>query len=221
MGVWNLDAQYLAGISPVSSLTFIASQRSTTIPTNTISGKTQGFLGIIWQTGFNNGSYPVDVTSPGWTRVSGGIGLLSGLYWRMNLQVKILSLSELGTSITPIAYNASNINVLLFGTNDNIPISLITTGSAGFSAGTGALSRTIDPTGETNKTLLYLSQMYNSSAPINPTFTGATATVLSGASDHQLRYYISPKSEINKPVVTTGMSSGSYNHMSAQYIGVV
>lgn len=220
MGIWNLKAPYLNSLPP-ANLEFIASNRSTTIPTNTIGGKTQGFLGVIWQTGFNSGSFPADVVSPGWTRVSGGTGLLGGLYWRMNLQVKSLSLAELGTSITSIPYtNGTNINVALFGTNGNLPINTITFGSVGFSAGTGALSHTIDPTGETSKLLLYISQQYNFSAPVSPTFTGADATVLSGASDHQLRYYVSPKTETSKPIVTTGMNSGTYNHMSAQYIGV-
>lgn len=222
IGVWDLSAPYLAGLASVSSLTFISlSSRSSTIPTNTIAGKTQGFLGVIWQTGFNNSSFPADVTSPGWTLVSGGTALLGSLYWRMNLQVKILSLSELGTTITPITYaNGNNINIALFGTNDDVPIKLLTSGSAGFSSGNSVLSRTINPTAEPNKTLLYISQMYNFSAPVSPTFTGATATVLSAGSDQQLRYYISPKSEIAKPTVTTGMAAGTYNHMTAQYIGV-
>lgn len=221
IGTWNLSAPYLAGLASVGSLSLISSNRSLTIPTNTIAGKTQGFLGVIWQTGFNNSSFPSDVTSTGWTRVSGGTAILGGLYWRMNLQVKSLSLSELGTTVIPIPYlNGANMNVALFGTNDNVPINLITFGSAGFTSGTGAVSLPINPAGDPNKTLLYISQMYNFSVPNSPTFSGTTATVLSAGGDQQLRYYISPKSEIAKPTVITGMSAGTYNHMSAQYIGV-
>jgi hypothetical protein len=222
-GVWDLDYQVRAKKDilwpQLNTLVYInnASQ-STTIPLNTISGKTQGFLGIIWQTGFNSGSTPADVVSPGWTAINSATRSISGV-WRFSLQYKILSLAELGTTITPITYTSgTNRHILLLGTDGNYPISQVSIGTVNSSGVNDPPAQTLNSTTVGRKLVLNIAQYYGYTTPVSPTFTGATPTVLSGTSDHQLRFYASPVTEVTKPIITVDAASNNYSQLASAYL---
>ena len=223
-GVWDLDSQLRAKkdiLWPrLNTLVYINNVSSTTIPLNNISGKTQGFLGIIWQTGFNSsGGTPTDVVSPGWTSINSGTRGSGVGTWRFSLQYKVLSLSELGTTITPITYTGgSNYKILLLGTNANYPISQVSLGTVNSAAPNDPPAQTLNSTAAGRNLVLNIAQYYGSPAAASPTFTGATPTVLNGTSDHQLRFYASPLTEVTKPIITVDEGNNTYSQLASAYL---
>jgi hypothetical protein len=193
---------------------------TTTIPTGTL-GKTKGFLGIMWQTGFNNSSYPTDVVSPGWTKIAGITKLVSGTYWRSSIQYKILTLAELGTSPTYITYTGgSEKNVSLFETTRNINISSIVAGSVFDDNLNDPTSHTINPSTVSNRTVLYFCSYYGFSLN-TPVFSNASYTEYpAGGTTFISRFHISPPSVLTKPIVTVDLGSNAYSHMSGFYLKI-
>lgn len=190
---------------------------SATIPTGT-SGKTKGFLGIIWQTGFNNSSYPIDSVSPGWTKVAGTTKIGGGYYWRSSLQYKILTLSELGTSPTYINYTGgSEKYVSLFETTTNVGISSVIAGNIFNDASNDPASYTINPSTISNRTVLYFCNYYGF-ALTSPVFTGASYTEVGGSL--MSRFHISPPTVLTKPIVTVDLGNNGYSHMSGFYLKI-
>jgi hypothetical protein len=222
-GVWDLDSQLRAKkdiLWPrLNTLVYINNVGSTTIPSNNISGKTTGFLGILWQTGFNSSGFPTDVVSPGWTAINSGTRSSANGGWRFSLQYKVLSLAELGTTITPIIYTGgTNRQILLLGTDSNYPISQVSLGTVNSSGANDPPAQTLNSTAAGRNLVLNIAQYYGFAAPVSPTFTGATPTVLNSTSDHQLRFYASPFTEVTKPTITVDLGSNAYSQLASTYL---
>ena len=222
-GVWDLDSQLRAKkdiLWPrLNTLVYINWVAGITIPSNNIAGKTTGFLCILWQTGFNSagGGTPTDVVSPGFTSINSGTKGTGVGIWRFTLQYKVLSLAELGTTITPQPYTGgSNRQILLLGTDGNYPISQVSIGTVNSSAATDPPAQTLDSTAAGRNLVLNIAQYYGS-AISGPTFTGATPTLLN-TGDHQLRFYASPFTEVTKPIITVDLGSQTYSHLASTYL---
>lgn len=223
-GVWDLDSQLRAKkdiLWPrLNTLVYINWLAGTTIPSNNIAGKTTGFLGILWQTGFNSsgGGTPTDVVSPGWTSINSAIKSTGLGIWRFSLQYKVLSLGELGTTITPQTYTGgANRQILLLGTDANYPISQVSIGTVNSNAATDPPAQTLNSTAAGRNLVLNIAQYYGSATPVSPTFTGATPTLLN-AGDHQLRFYASPFTEVTKPTITIDEGSNTYSQLASAYL---
>lgn len=186
---------------------------SNVIPSGT-PGKRRGFLGVIWQTGFNTFGYPPDTVSPGWTKVLGVTKLYSNTFWRSSVQYKILTAAELGTTVTYIPYTGGvATKVSLFETPDNDAINAVSVRSQQNSALDNPPAQTLTGSSGTDTVDLYLAMYY--AFPLGGVvFSGATPTTL-GDGNHQLRFYSSPIEETTKPTVTVDLGANSYSHLSS------
>ena len=218
-GVWDLSAPYRLRSEQPIKLRHIATNYSTTIPANNVTGKTQGFLGVNWQTGFRYSTFPPAVLTPGWTRVVDvTLNWLNSTFWRMTLQVKPLTAAELGGAVSPLTYDGASRRVSLFATDANKPIRGITVSGATASAN-DPTARPITPV-QGYMTGLFLGQFYGFNTAYGDRLRFAEGVINGGDLAHHLRYGSPPLFADPKPSPYISQSGASYLHYGGGFVGV-